>query len=267
MRQLQDTRVPNFGRILLGILLLVFAFSISLNASINKVSGEISGTVFIDDNTNGVDDDSSTNRFDKVASVSSVLVNIYDEQGEMVDRTSSDALGHYAFKHLNPNQKYRVEFKHDKHVVSSIETTKDIYQQVSSGNNVEVDYAVVLNSSSDDQQIGSTYSKTSNKLNQFNQLHINTSFSYDAFINYATFGAANGQSTYSSNTSVHMPATNNWNNEGRVPFQVTDDYAAEANPNSSAATVFESALTEQSVNARTALEQSESTARSSNFAI
>ncbi len=260
MRQVQDIKVPNINKTLLGLFLLVFGFSFSLNASSNALSGEISGSVFVDENINGVNDDSYASQFENLTEVSSVIVYLYDEQGKLLNRTLTDALGQYKFTQLNPNDTYRVEFKHNKHVVSSLETTKDIYQQVSSGNNVEVNYAVVLNSSSDDQQIGSTYSKTSNKLNQFNQLHINTSFSYDAFINYATFGAANGQSTYSSNTSVHMPATNNWNNEGRVPFQVTDDYAAEANPNSSAATVFESALTEQSVNARTALEQSESNA-------
>lgn len=103
MRQLQDILIKGLLFFIGGIVLTTMT-TISVYGQCTPVDGEISGHIYLDKNMNGLNDDE--------APLSSILVNAFDGNGNLVDHTFSDLLGNYTLDGLNASETYRVEFRH-----------------------------------------------------------------------------------------------------------------------------------------------------------
>ncbi len=106
MRKLQNLHLKEVKHAFYLVALLMFSIS-SLHAQCNAVDGEISGNVFLDKNGNGVNDDD--------AFLAGVLVNAFDQDGNLADHTLSDIFGNYTLNDLDADQSYRIEFKFAPH--------------------------------------------------------------------------------------------------------------------------------------------------------
>lgn len=125
MRKLQNIRQNVMG--LLCICLFTFsiiATTTSLHAQCAELPGTISGTVFLDTDLDGINKEHE--------GVSSVLVNLFDQNGTYINHTITDVKGNYQFDGVKDDSQYRVEFKYTKDYSSTIygEDSKSSVQYV-----------------------------------------------------------------------------------------------------------------------------------------
>lgn len=103
MRKLQHFNLKDVKQAFFAFALLLLSVSFT-NAQCNAVNGEISGNVFLDKNVNGINDDDSF--------LSGVLVNAFDEDGNLADHAISNLFGNYTLDELDESKSYRIEFKY-----------------------------------------------------------------------------------------------------------------------------------------------------------